>query len=132
MGGRRNGFPHHPVVVPSRLGPHRRAASIHGASLLLAFLAISYLHVVIGEVVPKNLAIATADRLAVTVAPALLIFYRDLHRLRGGDREIQRRHYQYAARRRPSPVRRPFGGRIEADRHLQPRPRLPARDRRKT
>jgi CBS domain containing-hemolysin-like protein len=49
---------------------------IHGASLLLAFLAISYLHVVVGEVVPKNLAIATADRLAVTMAPALLIFYR--------------------------------------------------------
>jgi len=49
---------------------------VHGASLLLAFLAISYLHVVVGEVVPKNLAIATADRLAVTVAPALLIFYR--------------------------------------------------------
>src|SRR5579871_1650425 len=39
---------------------------IHGTSLLLAFLAISYLHVVVGEVVPKNLAIATADRLAVT------------------------------------------------------------------
>jgi len=52
------------------------ASVIHGASLLLAFLAISYLHVVIGEVVPKNLAIATADRLAVTVAPALLLFYR--------------------------------------------------------
>lgn len=52
------------------------AGIIHGASLLVAFLAISYLHVVAGEVVPKNLAIATADRLAVTVAPALLIFYR--------------------------------------------------------
>jgi len=52
------------------------ATVIHGASLLVAFLAISYLHVVVGEVVPKNLAIATADRLAVTVAPALLVFYR--------------------------------------------------------
>jgi CBS domain containing-hemolysin-like protein len=52
------------------------ASIVHAASLLLAFLAISYLHVVVGEVVPKNLAIATADRLAVTVAPALLIFYR--------------------------------------------------------
>jgi CBS domain containing-hemolysin-like protein len=52
------------------------AGIIHGASLLLAFLAISYLHVVVGEVVPKNLAIATADRLALTMAPALLIFYR--------------------------------------------------------
>ena len=52
------------------------ATVIHGVSLLLAFLAISYLHVVVGEVVPKNLAIATADRLAVTMAPALLVFYR--------------------------------------------------------
>jgi putative hemolysin len=52
------------------------AGIIHGVSLLLAFLAISYLHVVIGEVVPKNVAIATADRLAATVAPALLVFYR--------------------------------------------------------
>jgi putative hemolysin len=52
------------------------ASVIHAAGLLLAFLAISYLHVVVGEVVPKNLAIATADRMAVTVAPVLLIFYR--------------------------------------------------------
>jgi len=52
------------------------AAVVRGASLVAAFLAISYLHVVIGEVVPKNLAIATSDRLAVAVAPALLIFYR--------------------------------------------------------
>jgi len=52
------------------------AAAAHAGSLALAFLAISYLHVVIGEVVPKNLAIATADRLAITVAPVLLLFYR--------------------------------------------------------
>jgi len=52
------------------------ARLIDGTGLVVAFLAISYLHVVIGEVVPKNLAIATADRLAVTVAPALLVFYR--------------------------------------------------------
>jgi len=32
--------------------------------------------VVFGEVVPKNLAISKADRLAVLVAPALLVFYR--------------------------------------------------------
>jgi len=49
---------------------------LHAASLLISFLVISYLHVVIGEVVPKNLAIAKADRLAALVAPALLVFYR--------------------------------------------------------
>lgn len=48
----------------------------HAASLAIAFLGISYCHVVIGEVVPKNLAITQADRLAVLVAPALLVFYR--------------------------------------------------------
>lgn len=52
------------------------APFFHGVSLLGAFLIISYFHVVMGEVVPKNMAIATADRLAVLVAPALLLFYR--------------------------------------------------------
>ncbi|HEY2019023.1 MAG TPA: hemolysin family protein [Bryobacteraceae bacterium] len=49
---------------------------LHAISLAVSFLVISYLHVVIGEVVPKNLAIARADRLAALVAPALLVFYR--------------------------------------------------------
>jgi magnesium and cobalt exporter, CNNM family len=51
-------------------------AVLHGVCLALAFLLMSYLHVVIGEVVPKNLAIDKADRLAVLVAPALLVFYK--------------------------------------------------------
>lgn len=49
---------------------------LHAASFVVAFAAISYFHVVFGEVVPKNLAIDKADRLAVLVAPALLFFYR--------------------------------------------------------
>ncbi len=48
----------------------------HGLSLVFSFLFISLLHVVLGEVVPKNLAMAKADRLAALVAPALLVFYR--------------------------------------------------------
>jgi len=60
----------HPAVTPltERL--------IQAACLAVAFLAISYLHVVLGEVVPKNLSISQADRLAVLVAPFLLLFYR--------------------------------------------------------
>ncbi|MDE3168052.1 MAG: HlyC/CorC family transporter [Acidobacteriota bacterium] len=49
---------------------------LHGLSFVLAFLVISYFHVVLGEVVPKNLAISKADRLAALTAPALLVFYR--------------------------------------------------------
>jgi Hemolysins and related proteins containing CBS domains len=37
---------------------------------------MSYCHVIIGEVVPKNLALEKADRLSVLVAPVLLVFYR--------------------------------------------------------
>ena len=48
----------------------------HGISFGIAFLLISYAHVVVGEVVPKNLAIEKADRLAILVAPALLVFDR--------------------------------------------------------
>ncbi|HEX5430481.1 MAG TPA: CNNM domain-containing protein, partial [Bryobacteraceae bacterium] len=59
-----------PVITP------HTAAFLHGASFALGFLAMSFFHVVVGEVVPKNLAMEKADRLALLVAPALLVFYR--------------------------------------------------------
>src|SRR4051794_13627164 len=59
-----------PMVTPAT------ASILHGVSFGLAFAVMSYAHVVIGEVVPKNLAIEKADRLAVLVAPVLLVFYR--------------------------------------------------------
>jgi putative hemolysin len=52
------------------------APLMHAVSFGLAFLLISYAHIVLGEVVPKNLAIEKADRLAILVAPALLVFDR--------------------------------------------------------
>ncbi|HWC97274.1 MAG TPA: hemolysin family protein [Candidatus Sulfopaludibacter sp.] len=52
------------------------AEVVHGGCFVASFLAISYFHVVMGEVVPKNIAIARADQLAALVAPALLVFYR--------------------------------------------------------
>jgi putative hemolysin len=58
-------------MLPSKLDP-----LVHAVSFGIAFLLISYFHVVFGEVVPKNLAIEKADRLAILVAPPLLIFDR--------------------------------------------------------
>lgn len=49
---------------------------LHGASFAFGFLLMTFCHVVVGEVVPKNLAIEKADRLAVLVAPVLLLFSR--------------------------------------------------------
>jgi putative hemolysin len=60
----------HPVVTPFT------ARILHAVSFALAFLVMTYFHVVVGEVGPKNLAIERADRLSVLVAPALLVFYR--------------------------------------------------------
>ena len=60
----------HPPATPLA------AEILHGASFVASFLTISLFHVVLGEVVPKNLAIAKADRLAALVAPPLLVFYR--------------------------------------------------------
>jgi CBS domain containing-hemolysin-like protein len=59
-----------PVITPAT------TYWLHGLSLAVAFLSISFVHVVIGEVVPKNLAIEKADRLALLMAPALLVFLR--------------------------------------------------------
>jgi len=60
----------HPVITPMT------EKFLHGICLVASFLVISYAHVVMGEVVPKNLAIAKADRVAALVAPALMVFDR--------------------------------------------------------
>jgi CBS domain containing-hemolysin-like protein len=59
-----------PVITPGD------SVYLHGASFALGFLLMSFFHVVVGEVVPKNLAIEKADRLALLVAPVLLVLYR--------------------------------------------------------
>ena len=59
-----------PLLTPTT------AALLQGACFALAFIMMTYAHVVIGEVVPKNLALDKADRLAIVVAPALMLFYR--------------------------------------------------------
>jgi CBS domain containing-hemolysin-like protein len=49
----------HPLLTPVT------STMLHGAALILSFIIISYFHVVLGEVVPKNLAIENADRLSI-------------------------------------------------------------------
>lgn len=50
-------------------------------ALLLALFIVVYLHVVLGEMVPKNLAIAGPDRAALWLAPALLAITKALRPL---------------------------------------------------
>ena len=46
----------------------------HSAAVTLAFILITFLHVVFGELVPKNLALQTPDRAALWLARPLTIF----------------------------------------------------------
>jgi putative hemolysin len=61
-----------PIMIP------RWEPVWHAVSFGIAFLLISYAHIVFGEVVPKNLALEKADRLSILVAPVLVIFSRVL------------------------------------------------------
>jgi putative hemolysin len=60
----------HPLMMP------RWEPVWHTVSFGIAFLLISYAHIVFGEVVPKNLAIEKSDRMAILVAPVLMVFSR--------------------------------------------------------
>lgn len=51
------------------------AQLVHGIAFFFAFFAISYLHIVVGELAPKSLAIRRAEAIAVWTAPPLYVFY---------------------------------------------------------
>ena len=46
----------------------------HGIGLTVAFLAVTVVHIVFGELVPKNMALAHADHVAMLVARPLELF----------------------------------------------------------
>src|SRR6185437_14658019 len=53
--------------------PHARIYA-HVAAVAIAFALITYLEIVIGELVPKALALRRAEAMAVAVAPPMLVF----------------------------------------------------------
>ena len=69
-----------PVVAELLTGPFEAAhlphQLIHPVSLAVALTLISALHMLLGEMVPKNLALAGPERAALALAPPLLGFVR--------------------------------------------------------
>ncbi|MFZ6746525.1 hemolysin family protein [Undibacterium sp. JH2W] len=51
------------------------AELIHGISFFFAFFVISFLHIVVGELAPKSMAIRMPERVSLWTAPALYAFY---------------------------------------------------------
>ncbi|MBW3084624.1 hypothetical protein KEM60_00813 [Austwickia sp. TVS 96-490-7B] len=68
----------HHLIAPLIDGLPVPSAASHAVSLLVALLIVAYFHVVIGEMVPKNMAIAGPDQAALWLAPALLYLTRAL------------------------------------------------------
>jgi len=66
----------HQMISPGLLGLGLSNELSRPISLALALLIVAYLHVVIGEMVPKNLAIAGPQKAALLLAPALLFISR--------------------------------------------------------
>jgi putative hemolysin len=66
------------AVVKDWLGDLPRAVALSHviavAAAALGFAFITYFHVVVGELVPKSLALRRAEALAVAVAPPMLLF----------------------------------------------------------
>lgn len=57
------------------LAGFRSLELIHGISFVFAFFVISFLHIVIGELAPKSMAIRMPERVSLWTAPALYLFY---------------------------------------------------------
>lgn len=51
-------------------------AAVHSTAFIIALTFMTYMHVVIGEMVPKNLALANPDRTATILTPSLVILVR--------------------------------------------------------
>jgi CBS domain containing-hemolysin-like protein/mannitol/fructose-specific phosphotransferase system IIA component len=63
-----------PIVT--RLGLSGLAAGVtaHGISVVLAYLLVSFLHIVIGELVPKSVAIRSTEKSALRTAFPMVVF----------------------------------------------------------
>ena len=68
----------HEMISPTLLGLGLSEALSRAIALVLALLIVAYLHVVIGEMIPKNLAIAGPQQAVLLLAPALLFISRAL------------------------------------------------------
>ena len=58
--------------TPAHVEIYAHVAAV--VAVVLGFCLITYLHVVLGELVPKSLALRRAEALAVAVAPPMLLF----------------------------------------------------------
>ncbi|HWX54804.1 MAG TPA: hemolysin family protein [Verrucomicrobiae bacterium] len=62
------------IFLPGMQGVPYARVYAHGIAATLAFMMITYMHVLLGELVPKSLALQRAERVALTVAGPMDLF----------------------------------------------------------
>lgn len=77
------GYLGEPAVAQLLEGPFERLgipeSMTHPVALILALSVIGYLHVVLGEMVPKNIALATPERSAIALGPPLALLSKAIN-----------------------------------------------------
>jgi CBS domain containing-hemolysin-like protein len=63
------------ALIEPILGELLPSGLVHLVAIVIGFSIITFLHVVFGELVPKTMAIAQAERLSLFVAPPMKFFY---------------------------------------------------------
>ncbi|PSQ32285.1 cobalt transporter [Halobacteriales archaeon QS_9_67_15] len=63
------------ALIEPVLGPVLPESTVHLIAVGLGFAFITFLHVVFGELAPKTIAIAQAERIALLVSPPMKFFY---------------------------------------------------------
>jgi CBS domain containing-hemolysin-like protein len=67
------------VIYPAFSHIPHAAVYAHSIAIAVAFALITYTHVIIGEVVPKSLALRRGERVALAVAGPMDVFMRVFH-----------------------------------------------------
>jgi CBS domain containing-hemolysin-like protein len=63
------------ALIEPVLGELLPAGTVHIVAVAIGFSVVTFLHVVFGELAPKTLSIADAERVATLVAPPMKLFY---------------------------------------------------------
>ena len=104
----------------------------HGMAVLLAYLLLTYLHVVLGEQAPKALALQRAEDVALLVTVPLLAFgrvFRPFIRAIGGSSNLVVRMLRLPAQPKEQLVHSVDELMVEGRRPVDLSPKLPRLDR---
>jgi CBS domain containing-hemolysin-like protein len=63
------------ALIEPVLAPFLADSTVHLIAVGIGFSVVTFLHVVFGELAPKTIAIARAERLALFIAPPMTFFY---------------------------------------------------------